>query len=92
MPLSPQDEIARYLSAGEHDPLCGAWPGGSVIARAQNGDRALRQALVSKVNDRAPLTKLPDELIDLDVKGFAREKVGPMVRADSNVSRPPIPI
>lgn len=51
-----------------------------MTACAQNGDRALRQALVSTVNDRAPPTKLSDVLIDLDVKEFARENVRPMVR------------
>ena len=31
MPLSPKDEIARYLSTGEHDGLYAAWPGESLI-------------------------------------------------------------
>ena len=80
MPLSPQDEIARYLSTGEHNGLYAAWPGESLMARARNGELALRRALISAVNDRAPAAKVPDALADLDVEAFAREKLLPMVR------------
>ena len=79
MPLSPQDKIARYLSTGEHNGLYAAWPGESLIARAPNGELALRRALISAVNDRAPAAKVPDALTDLDVEAFAREKLLPMV-------------
>ena len=80
MPLSPQDKIARYLSTGEHNGLYAAWPGESLMARARNGELALRRALISAVNDRAPAAKVPDALADLDVEAFAREKLLPMVR------------
>ena len=67
MPLSSKDEIAWYLSIGEHDGLYAAWPGESLIACARNGELALRRALISAVNDRAPTAKVPDALADLDV-------------------------
>ena len=41
MPLSPQDEIARYLSTGEHNGLYAAWPGESLM-----GTRAERRAVL----------------------------------------------
>jgi hypothetical protein len=50
------------------------------MARARNGELALRRALISAVNDRAPAAKMPDALTDLDVEAFAREKLLPMVR------------
>jgi hypothetical protein len=80
MPMSPKDEIARYLTSGEHDGLYAVWSGDSFIARARNGNQALRQALIAAVNNRALPAKTPDELVGLDVAAFAREKVGPMVR------------
>lgn len=80
MPLSPKDEIARYLSTGEHDGFYAAWPGESLIACARNGELALRQALISAVKYRAPAAKVPDVLADLDVEAFARDKLSPMVR------------
>ena len=86
MPLSPKDEIARYLSAGEHDGLYAAWSGESLIACARNGELALRRALISAVNDRAPAAKVPEALADLDVAAFARAKLLPMVRGYFPVS------
>ena len=80
MPLSPKEEIAQYLSAGEHDGLYAAWPGESLIARARNGELALRRALISAVKNRTPAAKVPDALAGLDVEAFAREKLLPMVR------------
>jgi hypothetical protein len=47
---------------------------------ARNGDRALRQALVSAVNNRTATMKTPDELVGLDVGAFARKKLRPMVQ------------
>jgi hypothetical protein len=79
MPLSPQDEIVRYLSTGEHDGLFTSWPGDSFLARARNGDQALREALIAAVNNLAARAKVPRELVGLDVKAFAREKIRPMV-------------
>ena len=68
MPLSPKEDIAWYLSTGEHDGLYTAWPGDNLIARAQNGELALRRALISAVQYRAPAAKVPDALADLDVE------------------------
>lgn len=80
MPTPPQDEIARYLSTGEHDGLYAAWPEDSLIACARTGDQTLRQALISAVNKRAPPSKAPDDLVGLDAGAFARKKLCPMVR------------
>src|SRR5271163_2860230 len=79
-PMPPQDEIARYLNSGEHDGLYAVWPGDNFVARAWNGNQALRQALIAAVNNRAPPAKAPDDIVGLDVAAFARAKVGPMVR------------
>jgi hypothetical protein len=59
MPMSPKDEIARYLDSGEHDGLYAVWPGDNIIARARNGSQALRQALIAAVNNRALPAKGP---------------------------------
>ena len=80
MPTSPQKEIARFLGSGEDDGLYTAWPGESLLTRARNGDQALRQALISVVNDRPSRAKMPDGLVGLDVEAFARKTIGPMVR------------
>jgi hypothetical protein len=52
---SPQIEIARYLKTGESDTLHLAWPGDSIIARACNGNKAKRNALIAEVIKRTPL-------------------------------------
>src|SRR5271165_373051 len=80
MSTSPQNEIARFLGSGEHDGLYTAWPGESLLTRARNGDQALRQALISVVNDRPSRAKMPDGLVGLDMEAFARKTIGPMVR------------
>jgi len=80
MPTSPQKEIARFLGSGEDDGLYTAWPGESLLTRARNGDQALRQALISVVNDRPNRAKMPDGLVGLDMEAFARKTIGPMVR------------
>jgi hypothetical protein len=38
MPMSPKDEIARYLNSGEHDGHYAVWPGESFIARQRQYD------------------------------------------------------
>jgi len=50
------------------------------MARAQAGDSALRQALMSAVRQRTPHAVLPKALADLDVVAYTRTKVAPMVR------------
>ena len=77
---SPQSEIERYLRSGEHDPLFGAWPGGTVLECARRGDADLRRALVAEVKARTATVSVPEALIDLDCEAFARAKVAPMVR------------
>ena len=63
------------------DCRAAAWPGESLIACARNGELALRRALISAVNDRAPTAKVPDALADLNVEAFVRAKLLPIVRA-----------
>ena len=77
---SPQDEIVRYLRTGESDMLSAAWPGDSFITRAQNGDQALRNALIAEVLKRTPYSEIPEQLVNLNVAAFAEDKIAPMVR------------
>src|SRR5215470_2628960 len=77
---SPQSEIEGYLCSGDHDPLSGAWRGGSVLKRIQRGDADLRRALISEVETRTAGVSVPEALIGLDCKAFGRKKVAPMVR------------
>ena len=76
---SAHDEIARYLGTGESDVLHASWPGDSVIACAQIGDQALRNALIAEVTRRAPHPEIPDQLTKLDVSAYAKRKIAPMV-------------
>jgi hypothetical protein len=79
--LNPlQDEIARYLRTGESDMLHLAWPGDSIITRGRNGNRAIRNALIAEVVKRVPHSKIPEQLVNLNVAAFAEEKIAPMVR------------
>jgi len=50
------------------------------MARAQHGDTALRQALISAVFQRASHATQPEALADLDVVALTRGKVAPMVK------------
>src|SRR5438445_14142 len=56
MQTSPQQEVERYLRTGEHDEISRNWPGDNFLARAQHGDAALRDALVSTVRQRTAHT------------------------------------
>src|ERR1700730_5536378 len=77
---SPRLEIERYLRNGDHDPLFGAWRGGSVLERIQRGDSDLRRAVINEVKARTAGASVPKVLTGLDCKAFARTKVEPMVR------------
>ena len=81
MPLSPAEQIAAYLRSGEHDSSFAAWPGASFLARAANGDAALRRALLAIVHARTSHASVPPSLAELDVTAFTRAKVLPMVQA-----------
>lgn len=80
MQTSPQQEVERYLRTGEHDELSRNWPGDNFLARAQHGDAALRDALVSTVRQRTAHAIVPAALTGIDVVAFTRSKVEPMVR------------
>jgi hypothetical protein len=80
VPESPEQAIERYLRSGDHDAKFLAWPGEGFMARAQHGDTALRQALISAVCQRASHATHPEALADLDVVALTRGKVAPMVR------------
>jgi len=75
-----QDQITRYLRTGQSDTLNLAWPGGSILERARNGDQALRDALIAEVIVRTPDPKSPERLVHMNVAAFAEEKIRPMVR------------
>jgi hypothetical protein len=80
MTNSRDDQVERYLLTGEHDALFCAWPGTNLLARARQGDVALRGALVSMVKSSAAHLTVPKQLADLDVVSFTRAKMEPMVR------------
>jgi hypothetical protein len=80
MQTSPQQDVERYLCTGEHDELSRSWPGDTFLARAQHGDAALRDALVSTVRKRTAHAVVPAALAGIDVVAFTRTKVEPMVR------------
>jgi hypothetical protein len=80
MQTSPQQEVERYLRTGEHDEISRNWPGDNFLARAQHGDAALRDALVSTVRQRTAHAMVPAALTVIDVVAFTRSKVEPMVR------------
>lgn len=66
MQTSPRQEIERYLGTGEHDCLSRSWPGDHFLARAQHGDAALRDALVSTVRQRTVHAVAPAALAGID--------------------------
>ncbi|WP_158744910.1 hypothetical protein [Acidisphaera sp. L21] len=87
---SPQDQISHYLATGESDTLSYAWPGDCIIARAQCGSGALRNALIKEVIGRTPHASTPEQVAHLDVAAFAREKITPMVRGLFPVNERPV--
>ena len=77
---SHQDEIARYLESGESDVLHLAWPGDSIVARACNGNKAIRNALIAEIMKRTRYSEVPEQLVNLNVTALAKQKIAPMVR------------
>jgi len=80
LPSSSKKEVERYLRSGEHDVSSRVWPGANFLECAQNGNAALRSALISVVRKRTSNATVPNALAELDVSAFARKTVGPMVR------------
>ncbi len=73
------EEVARYLATGDSDPLFRAWPEAHTLYRCQQGDAALRDALVAEVHRRTVLgspARLPD---GLSVEAFLHLRLRPMV-------------
>jgi hypothetical protein len=80
VPPGIAEDMEAYFRTGGSD-LCGhAWPGASIMERAQRAHTDLLDALVAEVRRRAQGRHRdgPDEL--RDVTSFVRRKVGPMVR------------
>ncbi|MDA8254314.1 MAG: hypothetical protein M0Z99_01535 [Betaproteobacteria bacterium] len=74
------EEVETYLKNGCHDPQFEAWPGSGFFDRTQNGSETLRDALIAEVlarTQRPPVITPPD---DLDLRQFAHQKFGGMVK------------
>lgn len=70
--------VKRYLRTGDHDLTFAGWPG-DLLARCKSGRRALADALVAEVSRRAQGRDTRGIPKGLELKTFARAKVGPMV-------------
>lgn len=81
-PQATSNAIERYVQTGEYDPLFRDWPGGSIIECAKRGSAALQTALVEETRRReqAAGAKHSTAIPAMDLVGFTRTKVGPMVR------------
>lgn len=81
MQPSPDAQVERYVGGGRcDDHFYLAWPGNGFLARAEHGHTALRQALIADVGKRTRRAVAPEAPAGLDVTGFARGKIAPMVR------------
>ena len=78
MARTAQQQIKYFLKTGHSDPLPEGWPGENWLERAQNADRAMRQALIEEVKERSKGLPVPAAPV-LDYLTFARSKVAPMV-------------
>ena len=80
MQESPYQAINLYLCTGEHDPKSRAWPGDSYMGRLQQGDAALRKALISAVHQRTLNAAPPAARVELDVATLTRQSILSMVQ------------
>jgi hypothetical protein len=78
--MTCEQEIQRYITTGEHDPLHAAWPGRGVLEQSQAGEDGLRGALIEEVRKRTAGRECPALPAGFDVSQFTLGKVGPMVR------------
>lgn len=69
------EEIARYLSTGDHDMTLAAWPGGWFKNR---GAEDLKAALVAEVQRRTPGVDVSHQVPD-DLAAFTRRRIEAMV-------------
>ena len=70
------EEIARYLSTGDHDMTFAAWPGGWFKNR---GAEDLKAALVAEVQRRTQGMGVPNRVPDIDLAAFTRRRIEGMV-------------
>ena len=75
-----QREAKRYLRTGEHDEQSPDWPGQNFLERARYSDSALRESLIAAVRQRTAHAVAPAALAGLELVGFTRAKVAPMVQ------------
>lgn len=78
MARTAKQQIKYFLKTGHSDLLPEGWPGENWLERAQNADRAIRQALIDEVKERSQGLPLPASPV-LDYLAFTRSKVAPMV-------------
>jgi len=76
---SIERQVKSYLRTGDHDPIFDGWPGDHLVARCKSGSRALTDALVAEISRRAQGRVTRGLPKGLELKTFARAKVGPMV-------------
>lgn len=79
MPATAKNEIERYLRTGEYDPHFAGWPG-SFMDRARQADSEFKDALIAEVRRRTGHATPRETGANVDVVGFTRRKVEPMVR------------
>ncbi len=79
MTVAQRQEIRRYLSTGESDPLPAAWGGGAFEA-AHQASQDLKSALIEEVKQRSSGRRSRSPPRGQDLRTFARAKVEPMVR------------
>ena len=77
---TPEGEIARYLHTGGHDSTFSAWHGDTIVHQHRAGTDALLAALIAEVRRRAGGKKPRASVPDIDLRGFARRRLGHMVR------------
>lgn len=70
------EEIARYLSTGDHDMTFAAWPGGWFKNR---GAEDLKAALVAEVQRRTQGLRVPNRVQDIDLAAFTRRRIEGMI-------------
>jgi hypothetical protein len=71
--------VERYLATGDYDPSFPAWPG-NVWDRESRASEEMAQALVGRVKDLSRGCSIPANAIPMDVVGYTRTKLEPMVR------------
>lgn len=79
MPVTAKSEIERYLRTGDYDPHFAGWPG-NFMDRARQAESELKDALMAEVRRRTGHTTPREIVANVDMVGFTRRKVEPMVR------------